>query len=34
MSFEHEDRFLLCVKGTSLIMIVTLLEYRRKSDSI
>ena len=22
MSFEHEDRFLLCVKGTSLIMIV------------
>ena len=22
MSFEHEDRFLLCVKETSLIMIV------------
>ena len=29
MSFEHEDRFLLCVKGTSLTMIVV-----RKHENI
>ena len=41
MSFEHEDRFLLCVKGTSLTMIavsknidIKVIQYNKSMSKV